>query len=326
MALPPAPAHALYDRMYVRGEVLAEAQAAMKLDDEALDRALTELRRLGLLKVQHTGEDVPVSPEVGLADLVGRLQHDLHAHQVRLANLTRDVETLAQTYLPVRRRPESVEVEILDSLEKVDRHFEELGASAADEVLTMLSWRASMPRTTEEVAHGVKAMVDLTSRGVATRTIFVQRFELLPRHQAFLDRLVEANIPIRLLRSVPVQMAIYDRHTAVLPLDPERTAAGAVAVRGELLVRSLVAVFEHCWLHGHAPRAEPDDKIRDRLTAQHLELLRMQAAGAKDDAIGRALGVSSRTVSRLVSEVHEVLGSTSRFQAGVTAARLGLLD
>ena len=52
----------------------------------------------------------------------------------------------------------------------------------------------------------------------------------------------------------------------------------------------------------------------------------MQAAGTKDDAIGRALGVSPRTVSRLVSEVHEALGSSGRFQAGVIAARLGLLD
>ncbi|MEV1002950.1 hypothetical protein [Nonomuraea sp. NPDC050202] len=43
-------------------------------------------------------------------------------------------------------------------------------------------------------------------------------------------------------------------------------------------------------------------------------------------AIARSMGVSTRTVTRLVGELTTILGASSRFQAGVRAARLGWLD
>jgi DNA-binding NarL/FixJ family response regulator len=42
--------------------------------------------------------------------------------------------------------------------------------------------------------------------------------------------------------------------------------------------------------------------------------------------MARKLGISERTVRRLVSDLTERLGATSRFQAGVCAVRLGWLD
>ena len=55
------------------------------------------------------------------------------------------------------------------------------------------------------------------------------------------------------------------------------------------------------------------------------ELLTMLAAGMTDDGIARQLRVSARTVQRRVSELMEGLGARNRFQAGVQAARRGLL-
>ncbi|MCG5214059.1 helix-turn-helix domain-containing protein [Streptosporangium sp. KLBMP 9127] len=62
------------------------------------------------------------------------------------------------------------------------------------------------------------------------------------------------------------------------------------------------------------------------LTEQQQAVLRLLATGAKDSAIARSLGVSIRTVTRTVGELTRILGATSRFQAGVRAARLGWLD
>lgn len=62
------------------------------------------------------------------------------------------------------------------------------------------------------------------------------------------------------------------------------------------------------------------------LTEQQTAVLRLLASGAKDEAIARNLGVSVRTVTRIVAELTSELGATSRFQAGVLAARLGWLD
>nr|WP_243727306.1 LuxR C-terminal-related transcriptional regulator [Actinocrispum wychmicini] len=54
-------------------------------------------------------------------------------------------------------------------------------------------------------------------------------------------------------------------------------------------------------------------------------LLSLLAAGLKDEAIARQLGVSLRTVHRRTSELSESLGARTRFQAGMRAERQGLL-
>jgi DNA-binding NarL/FixJ family response regulator len=53
------------------------------------------------------------------------------------------------------------------------------------------------------------------------------------------------------------------------------------------------------------------------------QLVEMLAAGAKDEQIARALGVSLRTVRRRVAALLADLGVRSRFQAGVEAMRRG---
>lgn len=52
----------------------------------------------------------------------------------------------------------------------------------------------------------------------------------------------------------------------------------------------------------------------------------MLASGMKDEKIARGLGVSLRTVSRMLSELMQEMGATSRFEAGVRAHRLGWVD
>ncbi|MFF5212658.1 hypothetical protein [Streptosporangium sp. NPDC000396] len=49
------------------------------------------------------------------------------------------------------------------------------------------------------------------------------------------------------------------------------------------------------------------------------------ASGATDEAIARRLGLGRRTVVRRVSALQRTLGATTRFQAGVQAARRGWL-
>jgi DNA-binding NarL/FixJ family response regulator len=54
-----------------------------------------------------------------------------------------------------------------------------------------------------------------------------------------------------------------------------------------------------------------------------LEILRLAAAGLKDDAIARALGRSSRWVRRHFEALEERLGATNRLTLGIAAARRG---
>jgi DNA-binding NarL/FixJ family response regulator len=53
-----------------------------------------------------------------------------------------------------------------------------------------------------------------------------------------------------------------------------------------------------------------------------LELLQL---GMKDETIARQLGVSLRTVRRRIAALMDDLGVDTRFQAGLEAARRGLI-
>ena len=53
------------------------------------------------------------------------------------------------------------------------------------------------------------------------------------------------------------------------------------------------------------------------------EVVTLLARGLKDDAIARRLGVSVRTVRRLISATIDDLQADSRFQAGVVAVQRG---
>lgn len=61
------------------------------------------------------------------------------------------------------------------------------------------------------------------------------------------------------------------------------------------------------------------------LSEQQRLILSCLAEGDTDRMIARRTGVTTRTVTRRIAEIYDVLGVESRFQAGVAAHRLGLV-
>jgi DNA-binding NarL/FixJ family response regulator len=70
------------------------------------------------------------------------------------------------------------------------------------------------------------------------------------------------------------------------------------------------------WMPSGTPTPAKDDTQRQRI----LDAL---AAGLKDEAIARQLGVSVRTVRRHITALMQELGASTRFAAGVAAVRRG---
>ena len=60
-------------------------------------------------------------------------------------------------------------------------------------------------------------------------------------------------------------------------------------------------------------------------TAVERELLALVGLGLTDQAIARQLGLSERTIQRMMSAIMTRLDATTRFQAGVRAKELGWL-
>ncbi|MGP4000270.1 response regulator transcription factor [Streptomyces sp. 8N706] len=108
------------------------------------------------------------------------------------------------------------------------------------------------------------------------------------------------------------------------------TAAGAIVttrpegsdyavIRDPAVLRALDALAELLWQRSDIVRAEPE-----RLpTEAERQLLRMLVEGLTDQAVARRLGMSDRTVRRVVAQLMERLSAVSRFEAGVRAVERG---
>jgi DNA-binding NarL/FixJ family response regulator len=93
-------------------------------------------------------------------------------------------------------------------------------------------------------------------------------------------------------------------------------------VRAPALVALVRELFEQFWTRGAAlPSTRPVPPTADDVRPV-LELLQL---GLKDETIARQLGVSLRTVRRRIAMVMDEVGATTRFQAGIEAARRGLI-
>ncbi|MEY9488948.1 DNA-binding CsgD family transcriptional regulator [Streptomyces calvus] len=130
-------------------------------------------------------------------------------------------------------------------------------------------------------------------------------------------------LTVRVARLPPLQVLIADRATAlvVVGTPAERRAS---LIKAPEVLQALCALFESIWCSS----APPDEYLafgdRDRA---HLvrQILGAMRAGVTDEVAARELTVSVRTYRRYVAEIMALLGATSRFQAGVRAAELGLL-
>jgi DNA-binding CsgD family transcriptional regulator len=132
---------------------------------------------------------------------------------------------------------------------------------------------------------------------------------------------------LRLTSQIPTKLVIFDRAAALLPIWGDRPSAGSVVVHSPALVAALVALFESVW-----ERAEPVSLTRrhDGLPAsgrdlRTREILRMMAAGMKDETIARILDISRRTVQQHITDAGAALGARTRFQMAVLAAKQGWL-
>ncbi|SDZ09962.1 regulatory protein, luxR family [Saccharopolyspora shandongensis] len=104
--------------------------------------------------------------------------------------------------------------------------------------------------------------------------------------------------------------------------EPDRTGLdGSLVVHASGLLNALSGLFETLWTLAMPVSAETE---QDQLSDRDRSIMLM-AAGATDEAIARRLHLSRRTVVRRIAALLDQLGATTRFQAGVQAAKRGLL-
>jgi DNA-binding CsgD family transcriptional regulator len=157
--------------------------------------------------------------------------------------------------------------------------------------------------------------------GITYRTLYHQAVYDDADLFAGMTRMVELGEDARVLADLPVKLLISDDHSALLVPEPERGLDGALVVHASGLLNALSGVFETLWTLGVPVTASDGAQLSER----DRTIITLMAAGVTDDAIARRLRLSRRTVVRRITALLDRLGATTRFQAGVQAAKRGWL-
>jgi DNA-binding NarL/FixJ family response regulator len=318
---------ALYQALRSNGSAVPDkAAAGLGLTDAEAQAGWAELRELGLLRPGLLPEEVDsVEPDTALIGLLARQRETLRAQRDELAAIVEAAESLMERYRPaVTRETAEIEVELVTRDERRRQFVRDFDATASESVSSMHP--GPLPPS-EVLVSSLAADSAFIERGIRVRAIYGQSINSAPRQRKYLTDLAAIGAEVRLVPQVPFDLLIADTHSALVLADPEDTEGPAVIIRGPALVQSYLAMYEDCWLRSVPYSAKPaaDFDNHGELTEQHRTAMRLLANGLTDERIARKLGVSLRTVSRLVSEVMRYLQAESRFQAGVLASSQGLI-
>ncbi|WP_026424773.1 helix-turn-helix transcriptional regulator [Actinokineospora inagensis] len=283
----------------------------------AVRRALRTLTAAGLVTtlLARPMQYVVAPPEVSIEALVSRRQQELEGLRAAARELA----------LRLRETPafaESSLVEILEGNDAIQHRLAQVQLGAREEVMII---------DAPPYLHGTPVQNDqelvALGRGVRYRSLYHGPALALPGHYEQMMACIELGEHARTLASAPMKMMIVDRRVALMPVSfAAAETRTRLLVHAAPLVEGLVVCFEALWEQA-APvlGGEPAAERAATLSERDRQVLSLMAAGLKDQAIARALGVAQRTVVRRIGEMMTTLGADTRFQAGLLAARRGWL-
>jgi DNA-binding CsgD family transcriptional regulator/sugar-specific transcriptional regulator TrmB len=304
-----------YRYLVAAGDARTPAQVARAtgLPDPAVAHLLTTLEKRGLVSRHDTGYRAS-PPEVALGALLS--ERDQELDRIRLLTATLQ----GQYSESIRLRHTTEFVEVVRGQEQVNRYYLHLVREARTglDVLTKppyLAGPGQVGRTLDAMDAGIR-------RGVRTRSVYDGDALDEDGTLAIARQSMELGEEARAVGGLPFKLAIVDGRIGFMPLDIRFPALGALLVHASALLDALIAVFEGIWA-----RAVPLQADRHagpgELTPRAGDVLRLMAAGLKDEAIARALSLSRRTVQKHVSDIMTTLGARNRFQAALLARSRG---
>ncbi|MEU6225153.1 LuxR C-terminal-related transcriptional regulator [Streptomyces sp. NPDC047042] len=276
--------------------------------------ACNRLLGLGLLQPPDSmGGLRAVDPRVAIRGLIRRRETESEL-------LSATAEEMATAYEAGLLREEPTRlVEVASGEGAIAARLEEMYARAEHEVCLF-----DTPPYLAPPAPQVDLQADLLRRGIVSRGIYAATALEDPNVLSRALTMVELGEQARVLPSVPLKLLVVDGCRALLPLTA--SAAGgycAVVVWHSAVTEALQKLFEMAWQRATPLGQSADDGEPGELSESERTLTRLLAAGMKDEAVARHLGVSLRTLRRRVSELQERLGAASRFQLGMRASQRG---
>jgi sugar-specific transcriptional regulator TrmB/DNA-binding CsgD family transcriptional regulator len=257
---------------------------------------------------------VPAPPDLALEPLILQRQHQLQQTRATL-------EQLAEEYRSAQRRTgKPVLVDVVVGMDAIQRRWEQLQRGARHEVLAF----AKPPQRLAAYGNVEPALLE---RGVSFRAIYDRAFLDKPEGVQQIESLVRQGEQARVLEGVPMRLVVADRSIALVPLaTTNEEEPGAILVRPNGLLDSLIALFETLWslatpvlVDEPFPMGARTDGLA--LSTEDSRLLSLMRAGLTDEAIAKQLGTSKRTVLRRVRRLMDLTQTETRFQLGCEAAQ-----
>ncbi|WP_109509478.1 helix-turn-helix domain-containing protein [Nocardioides speluncae] len=304
------------DVLGMSGSPVDTVAAATSRTSEELLEDLKPFLALGLVSVAG-GVVTGVSPAQAVNRLIGSQAEAVRRVAERLDQFSDAIPSLlAASWAGRPEGSDPVEAEVLTGGDIPTMLTSWIRQSDGD----LLWFRPDQWRLPHESAV-TEAVAEAIEQGRQCRSIYPAR-ALEEAPDALAARAL-AGEQVRVVAELPTRLAIFGRTAALLPETLGVTTNRRLVIRQPALVDSLRVLFELLWDQAVVVPGLTSDQ-GGRADDRRL-LLQQLAAGARDEEIAGALGLSLRTVRRRVAAVMAELGVETRFQAGVEAVRRGWL-
>ncbi|MER7845041.1 LuxR C-terminal-related transcriptional regulator [Kitasatospora sp. NPDC096077] len=273
----------------------------------------------------HSDRRQPSLPEAQMGRILASARRVIGELAGKVEELDRELAAIHTDAIPAHLdRLGGHGVEVFRGAADVARLLEDSAAAVTGQVLSLC------PGTPPPAAFLVadrRRDEEVLGRGVSIRTIHSESMLRVPRGRAHMTALTKAGAQIRTSATLPYRLIVLDAALAFVPPpnsgdDPE---PAMVVVRNPDLVSLFVQTFEYCWQDASPVEVDRPPRQRPGPTTRQYQVLRLMQLGYKDEAIAREIGVSSRTMRRIVRELFEQLDATGRFSAGIAAQARGWL-
>ncbi|WP_052682057.1 helix-turn-helix transcriptional regulator [Saccharothrix sp. ST-888] len=299
---------------------VSRAASALKVPAAEAEQAMATLRDLRLVRYSESAAGFrAVSPDAAQIELVMPLEQAIYDKHRELAGIHEQLRSFADTFSTLHRsRPRDEEVVRHQDPRQVQLRMADAVRNCTSEVLVM-----------RPIGHGPQDVapfeLPLPLRGVPMRLLYPHTARTSATVRACLRRKGQTGAWIRTSNLVFENLVLVGDDVAFLPDHTSGQDAPTVTVVYEPSMISLLRrLYEYAWQAGTDFEADAVSygETLDDVKATILDLL---ASGLKDEVVARRIGMSSRTFRRHIAGIMDELGADSRFQAGVAAARAGLV-
>ncbi|MDX6287738.1 MAG: hypothetical protein QOG53_3223 [Frankiales bacterium] len=295
----------------------ARAGKSLKLTAAVSRRTAADLEQLGLVNSGPEGTVTAVPPRLALEPLINERMRSLE--QTR-----RSVWELVELH---------AEHQLTDAL---SAHL--VDAIPSHEAVVLRDAQLTRAATTQIRAFDTPPYInvpgdvsddelDALNRGVVHRVIYASSALEEPNALESVEIYTRSGEDARVTNDLPLKMTIFDDEVAMVGYRfPAAEGYAALLVHPSPLLTALSELFELNWRLATPIHLGSDDPAaRWGISDDDLRLVTLMAAGLKEEAIGRQLGVSERTISRRTRALLELFHVRSRQQLLLTFAQRGLL-